>query len=550
MKKIQTTIIALILALTVAMPVLAFPYTLEIIDQRTEGGVVFVPLRQIAYAYGAAVEWDGANRAVHITRANGGSVTVLVDTAGGFIENGRTWIPYEYAAELGNWLTGIIPSPICFEKASYLLERLDVVLDADNGYLWGVNLRGPVVIADAITRYAVANMPDPDGEIFTKQGGLYAGRLPEGTLIGNTASYFGEMLWGMVTWGMIESNPDGLEGIVSVLLHELFHAQQPDIFEGQTPFNGRDVHMRELDPRISINLEINALLMALHTTGNERMTAVQDALSIRAERRSLHIDAEYDENTFELMEGTAVYTEAALGRDTLKDRIALVEKNMNMNSDHIVSQYGYHTGALYGLLLDEFAIDWRGDISWEHDLAAMLREGIRFTKTIPMKEIDLERYGYSEIRAFEETWVTETARLTQEARDALSGPLLLIDAMGEFGQTQSENLRFLYLQGLGVHNDDEFDYGDEDVFLLVGGQNDERTVFYGDFSYAAEFGEVEFTGGFLMLWRAMWRHGIPADNIEIDGSRIICPNWVLTLNDGFELREVGGGHFGIGMRQL
>ena len=51
-----------------------------------------------------------------------------------------------------------------------------------------------------------------------------------------------------------------------------------------------------------------------------------------------------------------------------------------------------------------------------------------------------------------------------------------------------------------------------------------------------------------MLWRVMWRNGIPAYEIEIDENRIISPNWILTLNDGYKLREVGGGHFGIGAK--
>ena len=96
-----------------------------------------------------------------------------------------------------------VPSPICIDTVSNIFERLNAVLDSDGGALWGVNLHGPVVIADAATRYAIANMPDVDGDIFTKHDSLYVGQLPEGTLIGLTASYFGGMLWGMITWGFV-----------------------------------------------------------------------------------------------------------------------------------------------------------------------------------------------------------------------------------------------------------------------------------------------------------------------------------------------------------
>ena len=436
-------------------------------------------------------------------------------------------------------------SSVCFDTASYLLERLEVILDADGGYHWGIGLHGPVVIADAITRYAVANMPDTDGDIFTRHGDFYVGKLPEDVLIGNTASYFDGRLWGMVTWGLVEANADNLDVVLDTMLHELFHAQQPYIFKGTRALIGiNPPHMRVAEVRINVRLEINALLHALRSTGDERLAAVYDALSIRAERRRNNDEiAAIYENSLEILEGTAVYTEAAMGRNNLGDRIALVEWHMDSSSNfNIVDQSGYFSGALYSLLLSEFAADWRASLSWDCDLAELLKAAVGFTEIIPFHEIDLERYDYSRIRLFEEAWAAETERLTEMAWDALSGPLLLIDAMGEFGQGRDEDVRLLFLQDLPLGAYDEFDYGQEDIYPISG----ERTVFYGDFTYAAEFGELEVTGGVLMLWRVMWRHGIPAYDIEVDGNRVIAPSWVLTLNEGFALREVGGGHFAIG----
>jgi len=438
-------------------------------------------------------------------------------------------------------------SPIDLDIASYLFERLDTILDADDGYLWGVNLHGPVVIADVQTRYAVANMPDEDGEIFTRQGDLYVGRLPEGTLIGNTASYFGGQVWGMVTWGFIEDEMDNLLYVTDVLIHELFHAQQHLIFEGYH-LGYSTTHMNNLDARINVRLEINALLHALHTTGAERTVAVHNALSIRAERHRLYPEATWHENNFEMVEGTASYTEAVLGRDNLDDRLVLIEMYMDKDGDDIPITFGYHTGALYALLLDEFSIDWREGLSWETDLAALLKDGIGLTETIPFDEINVEHYGYSEIRPLEETWIAENERLIQEARDALSGPLLLIDAEGEFNYFDAEaaDIRVIHLDGLELYASDEFDYGQEEIHLLeFARQPLDQTVFYGNFTYTAHFGKLEFTGGFLHLLSVMWRHGIPAIEMEIDGNRIITPGWVLTLNEGYKLREVDGGHFGI-----
>jgi len=100
MKKAKAIIMSLILILVMAMPAIAIASPMDEVPQRTENGVVFVPLRLTAYAHGATVEWDGANRAVNITDISGDTWTVVVDAVGGFIQNGTTWVPYEFAARM------------------------------------------------------------------------------------------------------------------------------------------------------------------------------------------------------------------------------------------------------------------------------------------------------------------------------------------------------------------------------------------------------------------------------------------------------------------
>jgi len=60
----------------------------------------YVPLRLTAYTHGAAVEWDGYDRSVHLTFADGSTRVVAVEEVGGFIEDGTSWIPAAYAAAL------------------------------------------------------------------------------------------------------------------------------------------------------------------------------------------------------------------------------------------------------------------------------------------------------------------------------------------------------------------------------------------------------------------------------------------------------------------
>ena len=102
MKKSNTAIAALVLALMMAIPTIVIAQPLDDIPQRTENGVVYVRLRQAAYAHGADVEWNGATRTVYITDVDGSRHSVAVEEVGGFIEDGTSWIPLEFVATLFN----------------------------------------------------------------------------------------------------------------------------------------------------------------------------------------------------------------------------------------------------------------------------------------------------------------------------------------------------------------------------------------------------------------------------------------------------------------
>ena len=459
-------------------------------------------------------------------------------------------------------------SPIDHDMARYLFDRLDELWDADDGYLWGRSLHAPFVIADTQTRYAVANMADVDGEIFTRQGNVYVGFIPEtqpayftpwaenpedvvtevvdvGIFISNNNVNFGGQNWGVLTWNYVVDGWSDTESLLQTATHKTFHAIQSHILEGERPW-GHNTHIDKLDNAISVRLELNALQYALRSTGDTRLTAVQDALSIRAKRQEANDGAQRSEAYLEILEGVTVYNDAMLNFDNLDDRLTFIENFIDsaVSAGGQLSSFGYYSGAMYALLLDEFGVNWRNNLAWEADLAAILIEALNF-ELIPFDEIELERYGYSEIRLFEEAWLIEIDRLAQVAAEALSGPLLLIYAMGEFNYFSDEaEIQSLTLHGTQINNASEFDYGDETITLLV--HRDEQTVFYGNFTYTTHFGEVELTGGHLMLWRVMFRHGISAENMVIDGNRITTPTWTLTLNDGYELRELTGGHFAIG----
>jgi len=92
----KTKLAVLLLVILVAMPMLAAASPMDEIPQRVENGTVFVPLRLVANAHDAVVEWDAENSLVTLRTAQGMVMTFPVDGVGGFIEDGMSWVPYEF----------------------------------------------------------------------------------------------------------------------------------------------------------------------------------------------------------------------------------------------------------------------------------------------------------------------------------------------------------------------------------------------------------------------------------------------------------------------
>jgi len=294
-------------------------------------------------------------------------------------------------------------SSICHDKALSLFEALDSIIDADGGYLWGMDLRGPIMFADAQSRYAIANMPDANGEIFTRQSDLYIGKIPEDISIFSRNLTLGDTHWAMISWADVRD--DNHDWTMALMLHKLFHTRQPYVFQGSLNWGVTD-HMEELDASISGRLEINALLNALRSTDNERLISIHNALSIRYERHKNNSEfATAGEIAQEILEGSVTYTEVMLLFDDMEDRLQFIEYGMSTTGR--ISLFGYWSGALYGLLLDELGVDWRTGLAWYADLAEILQNSIDFGGAIPLAEIDLECYNYSAVRLVEEARIAE-----------------------------------------------------------------------------------------------------------------------------------------------
>ncbi|MCL2189216.1 MAG: S41 family peptidase [Defluviitaleaceae bacterium] len=97
MKKYLARMLALLLAVAVALPVVAFASPFDGIPQREEGGTTYVPLRQVAEAHNATVVWDAQEQTVTMYFIDNSFFSIqlgeLVENVSGFIEEGVTWIP-------------------------------------------------------------------------------------------------------------------------------------------------------------------------------------------------------------------------------------------------------------------------------------------------------------------------------------------------------------------------------------------------------------------------------------------------------------------------
>ncbi|MCL2621344.1 MAG: hypothetical protein FWD97_10470 [Defluviitaleaceae bacterium] len=291
------------------------------------------------------------------------------------------------------------------EYATYYFARLQSKWDDDNGEMWGVPLHTPLVIVCTDTSTAVANRPDSQGQFirhYVDDTAVYIGSLSTHLPRMERRMWGGQMGVFFPLEQMQSFDWFGASGIVGIsernmahIMHYVMHALQPQIMNvhgtSQVP-SGRG--------RVYYHLEMGALVYAITADEREQtITAIHDALSFRHIRRSAY-GTGVAENQFKIVEGTAVYTELSIvfDRYEINDIASQWLSSLILQPDdrQVAMLYGYYAGALYGILMDDFGIDWRPYVGLNIDLGHMLQEALGITELLPFDEIDVERYGYSE----------------------------------------------------------------------------------------------------------------------------------------------------------
>ena len=126
MKRFKTVVVAIILAIAIAMPATVMAQPALEPPIRVEEGVPFVPLRYVAEAFDAYVEWDGNNRAAVITNTQGQVVEIVIEAVGGFIEYGVSWVDI-------NFINDLITLFLHVAQVPTRVERIDLTIwNAEN----------------------------------------------------------------------------------------------------------------------------------------------------------------------------------------------------------------------------------------------------------------------------------------------------------------------------------------------------------------------------------------------------------------------------------
>ena len=401
---------------------------------------------------------------------------------------------------------------ICLELAEQYFDELEALFEKDGGALWGVNLGAPFVFVELATRVVVSNSPDPQG-VLSRQGNLYVGLLPDNIFMGNTVVDFGGKRFAMATWCTMESNVAFKTGRLRVMSHEAFHWWQPELFGRIERWDNS--HVNEFDALKSILLEANALTLALKSSEEDRFDAVVDALSIRSARRTQFPKTAVNENRLEIIEGLAVYTELMLNFDTDWEIELAIDSwgHFLRASSSPEKHFGYLTGALYALLLDEFCTNWKTLVGPSTDLSALLHNAIGNPRLRSLCRIDLNLYGFDAVSLIAGKRAGAHLKTIGTIQEAFSGPILTVTS--GFGKAV-----------MNVCNN-------------MVQTPDMGEVFLGFVELSGNFGRLSMRDGGHVLLTNENHIVVPAEGIRIIGNRAIGQGWTMVLNEGFHF--VGEG---------
>ncbi|HEY1952458.1 MAG TPA: hypothetical protein VGG76_06600 [Gemmatimonadaceae bacterium] len=281
------------------------------------------------------------------------------------------------------------------------LREAKAACQADAGALWGRSLCGPIALVDRQTRLVFAS-DSVSGRRFIPLGDAYLTTLPATQYVANTAFQWQGRAWTMVALPL----PRDRYARIALLMHEVFHREQPALGLGRP-----DALNNQLDMRVGrtwLRLEYRALASALEALPNDGAARhhVESALLFREYRRAQYPGSDSLEAALEFQEGLPEYTGQRLAmRETGEGpaRVARFVRDFE-STPTFVRAFAYGTGPAVGVLLDHFAPGWRTSVATQQDLGVLLARAIGFRPPHDLAGAARERaneYGWSEIDSAE-----------------------------------------------------------------------------------------------------------------------------------------------------
>lgn len=374
--------------------------------------------------------------------------------------------------------------------------------------LWNLDIYGPILLVNPITREVYANTSDSLGAL-KKDGKIYTGKLPGNILIGNYSLNWGGLNWAMVLTIFITNNKAER---VDLFTHELFHRVQP-LLNFPRVNDQNNGHLDSKNGRIYLRLELEALVKALNSVDkNERNNHTLNALYFRKYRYKLFPNAYSSEATIEINEGIASYTGKVMRNLNEKGFSSLMVTKITdfFKEQSYVQMFAYNTIPAYGFMLRESNKYWNKKITSETNLTDFFISAFGFNDKMKQQiNVDSISFLYNGLTIVKE----ETEREERIKKTVL-----------EYKKKFLEQPHFeILLEKKRMSYDTRYIVTIEDLGFV-----------YPTMKATDNWGvlDIKDVGGFLNPTKDKVIITIPT---KIDGSNISGEGWTLLLNDNYKV---------------
>jgi hypothetical protein len=279
--------------------------------------------------------------------------------------------------------------------------------------------------------------------------------------------------------------------------------------------------MDEREARIWLKLEWKALRKAINLEGEDKLTAIRDALIFRGTNQMAFPGYVDEGNHFETYEGLASFTYTLLPSESMEE----FKRRLFENLDRIYSfqsysqSYGVIQGALYATLLYQKGIDFRNILRDKEDLGRYVMDQYN----IELPEVFRDVAGSLAISYnLDEIYREEEKRL-QDIRERLHKQINIFN---------EKPVVFFDLES------PYFDFEPEDVHSL-----DTLGSLYSHIRVSDNWGKLTVNRHGCLISDNYKQLRITAKGLKIDKNHVYGEGWHMILNETWVIEEMDENYF-------